>query len=52
MQATGTSVVVISAAIEAEVAQLDDPSERCDFLDNLGLREAGLSRVICAGYPS
>lgn len=50
MNATGTSTVVISAAIEAEVAQLDDLSERRDFLDNLGLNETGLSRVICAGH--
>ncbi|MAL80358.1 MAG: redox-regulated ATPase YchF [Sneathiella sp.] len=41
--------VVISAAIEAEVAQLD-AAERSEFLADLGLSETGLSRIIRAGY--
>ena len=46
----GAGVVVISAAIEAEVAGLADPAERQEFLDGLGLEETGLNRVIRAGY--
>ena len=46
----GAAVVVISAAIEAEVAQLADPAEKADYLASLGLEEPGLSRVIGAGY--
>ncbi|MDE2164927.1 MAG: redox-regulated ATPase YchF [Alphaproteobacteria bacterium] len=42
--------VVISAAIEAEVAQLADPDERRAFLESLGLHETGLARIIRAGY--
>jgi ribosome-binding ATPase YchF (GTP1/OBG family) len=42
--------VVISAAIEAEVAQLTDETEKQEFLSTLGLEETGLSRVIRAGY--
>jgi ribosome-binding ATPase YchF (GTP1/OBG family) len=42
-------MVVISAAIEAEVAQLD-PAEKQEFLASLGLTEPGLARVIRAGY--
>ncbi len=42
--------VVISAAIEAELAQLDDEGEREEFLTALGLSEAGLARMIRAGY--
>jgi ribosome-binding ATPase YchF (GTP1/OBG family) len=42
--------VVISAAIEAEVAQLADEAEKQEFLGSLGLAETGLSRVIRAGY--
>ena len=42
--------VVVSAAIEAEVAQLDDPQEKRDFLETLGLERTGLERVIRAGY--
>ncbi len=41
--------VVISAAIEAEVAQLA-ADERSGFLADLGLTETGLTRVIRAGY--
>jgi ribosome-binding ATPase len=46
----GARVVVISAAIEAELAQLAEPAEKAEFLATLGLGEAGLDRVIHAGY--
>jgi len=42
--------VVISAAIEAELAQLADADEKFEFLAALGLDETGLARVIRAGY--
>lgn len=48
--AQGASHVVISAAIEAEVAQLGSEEERVEFLSALGLEETGLTRVIRAGY--
>ncbi|MEO8547524.1 MAG: redox-regulated ATPase YchF, partial [Sphingomicrobium sp.] len=41
--------VVISAAIEAEIATLDE-ADRAGFLADLGLSETGLTRVIRAGY--
>ncbi|CAN7582810.1 redox-regulated ATPase YchF [Mesorhizobium sp. LjNodule214] len=47
--AQGASTVVISAAIEAEVAQLSD-EEEMEFLASLGLDEPGLNKVIRAGY--
>jgi ribosome-binding ATPase len=47
--AENAGVVVISAAIEAEVAQLDR-EEREEFLSELGLTETGLGRIIRAGY--
>ncbi len=46
----GAASVVISAAIESEVAQLSDPAEKSDYLGTLGLKEPGLARVIRAGY--
>jgi GTP-binding protein YchF len=49
-RAEGAAMVVISAAIEAEVAQLTDAAEKSDYLASLGLREPGLTRVIRAGY--
>ena len=47
--AEGAKAVVISAAIEAEIAQMD-AADRPDFLAELGLTETGLARVIRAGY--
>ncbi len=46
----GAACVVISAAIEAEVASLDSEAEKREFLESLGLEETGLVRVIRAGY--
>jgi GTP-binding protein YchF len=48
--AQGAASVVISAAIEAEVAQLGEEAEKREFLASLGLEETGLARVIRAGY--
>src|ERR1700752_741335 len=45
----GAVAVVISAKIESEIATLSR-EERTDFLQTLGLEEAGLDRVIRAGY--
>ncbi|MEM9045587.1 MAG: redox-regulated ATPase YchF [Pseudomonadota bacterium] len=45
----GARHVVISAAIEEEISQLPD-EERAEFLEDLGLEEAGLDRLIQAGY--
>jgi GTP-binding protein YchF len=45
----GAVSVVISAKIESEIATLSR-EERADFLDTLGLEEAGLDRLIRAGY--
>ena len=47
--AEGALVVPVCAAIEAEIAQLDE-SERAEFLAELGLEEPGLDRVIRAAY--
>ncbi|APZ42921.1 redox-regulated ATPase YchF [Acidihalobacter ferrooxydans] len=42
-------VVPVCAAMEAEIAQLDD-DDKVDFLAEMGLTEPGLDRVIRAGY--
>ncbi len=42
-------VVPVCAAIEAEIALLDD-ADKAEFLKDLGLDEPGLNRVIRAGY--
>jgi hypothetical protein len=48
--AEGGACVIISAAIEAEVATLSDAAEKAEFLESLGLEETGLTRIIRAGY--
>ncbi len=45
----GSQVVALCASIEAEIADLDD-ADKVDFLESMGLHEAGLDRLIRAGY--
>jgi GTP-binding protein YchF len=45
----GADVVVISAAIEAQIAELDE-EERDIFLEEYGLKESGLNKLIRASY--
>ena len=45
----GAVVVAVCAKIEAEISELDD-ADRDEFLDDLGLDEPGLDRVVRAGY--
>ncbi|HUD29083.1 MAG TPA: DUF933 domain-containing protein, partial [Novosphingobium sp.] len=47
--AEGASAVIVSAAIEAELTGMD-PEDRMVFLEEMGLSEAGLARIIRAGY--
>jgi GTP-binding protein YchF len=48
-KSVGALSVVVSAAIEAEVAQLPE-EDRASFLADLGLEDSGLDRIIRAGY--
>lgn len=43
-------IVVISAAIEAEIAALETDAEKSEFLESIGLDETGLTQVIREGY--
>lgn len=45
----GTAVVPICAAIESEIAELDD-ADKTEFLESMGLHEPGLDRLIRAGH--
>ena len=47
--AEGNSHVIISAQIEEEISQLED-DEAAMFLEEMGLHEAGLDRLIVAGH--
>jgi len=48
-KAENAVVVVICNKLEAEISELDD-EERTEFLEDLGMEEPGLDRVIRAGY--
>ena len=45
----GAGAVVVSAAIEAEIATME-PGDRQEYLESLGLHETGLARVVTAAY--
>jgi len=45
----GAAIVAVCAAMEAEIIQLEE-DERVEFLEEMGLTEPGLNRVIRAGY--
>ncbi len=48
-KAEGAQAVIVSAAIESELVGMD-PEERMVFLEELGLHETGLTRIIRSGY--
>ena len=43
-------MIIVSAAIEAQIAEFDDPEEKEMFLDEYGLKESGLSKLIRSAY--
>jgi len=49
-QKKGVPAVVVSAKIEEEVAALESPEDRAEFLGALGLEETGLAHIIHSGY--
>lgn len=46
----GAEVIVVSASIEAQIAELEDPEERALFLQEYNLTQSGLSKLIKAAY--
>ena len=48
-KAEGAEVLVISAAIEEEIAQME-PEEKAEFIEELGIGQSGLDRLITACY--
>jgi len=49
-EAQGAGSIVVSAKIESELSQLGDAAEKAEYLEAMGLEEAGLTRLIRAGY--
>lgn len=43
-------MIIVSAGLEAQIAEFEDPEEKQMFLDEYGLAESGLNRLIKASY--
>jgi GTP-binding protein YchF len=50
VQAEGAEVIVICAALEAQIAEMEEEEERVMFLNEYGLTESGLSKLIRSSY--
>ncbi|MBL7875426.1 MAG: redox-regulated ATPase YchF, partial [Cyclobacteriaceae bacterium] len=50
VKAEGAEVVLVCAAIEAQIAELESEEDRKVFLEEYGLKESGLNRLIQAAY--
>ena len=48
--AEGSLVLPICAKLEADIAELDDPEEKTMFMEELGLKQSGLDRLIKCSY--
>ena len=49
-EAEGSQLLPICAKLEADIAELDDPEEKAMFMEELGLAESGLNRLIRSSY--
>ena len=50
LQELGANSIRVSASIEAEIALMEDAGERQEFLDEMGLENSGLDRIVNASY--
>ena len=48
--AEGSQLIPICAKLEADIAELDDPEEKAMFMEELGVTESGLDRLIKSSY--
>ena len=48
--AEGSQLLPICAKLEADIAELDDPEEKAMFMEELGVAESGLDRLIKSSY--
>ena len=48
--AEGSELLPICAKLEADIAELDDPEEKAMFMEELGVAESGLDRLIKSSY--
>lgn len=45
-----SGIMIVAAATESDIAELETPEERAEFLEEIGLTESGVSRLIRAAY--
>ena len=45
-----TEILVLAARLESEIAELEDESDRREFLDDAGLAEPGVSKLVRSAY--
>ncbi len=45
-----SDILIVAAATESEIAELETAEERAEFLEEIGLKESGVSRLIRAAY--
>lgn len=45
-----SGIMIVAAATESDIAELETPEERAEFLEEIGLKESGVSRLIRAAY--
>ena len=50
VQDEGAEMIVLAVATEADITELEDYEERQMFLEDMGLEEPGVSRLIRAAY--
>ncbi len=50
VEAENAETIFVCASIEAEIAELEDPEERMEFVREMGMNEPGVNRVILASY--
>ena len=46
----GSQLIPICAKLEADIAELDDPDEKAMFMEELGVNESGLDKLIKSSY--
>jgi len=49
-EAEGSQLLPICAKLEADIAELDDPEEKAMFMEELGVAESGLDKLIRSSY--
>ena len=50
LQQKETEILIIAGKLESEIAELDDPDDRAAFLEDAGLKEPGVNKLVRSAY--